>query len=206
MSRLLFAVAVAAEAEAVLAGVGEHANVTIVGVGPAAAAATTARQLALAEAAGIPYDTVISAGIGGGFDGRVDIGEVAVATVCVAADLGAESPEGFLPLDELGFGTTRLGCTVSLPIDGAAIGEILTVSTVTGTAEGTTALRNRFPAAVAEGMEGFGVATAALAAGVGFAELRAISNLVGPRERAKWRIGAALARLRAACVEALEAR
>jgi futalosine hydrolase len=47
-------------------------------------------------------------------------------------------------------------------------------------------------------MEGFGVATAAALAGVPFAELRAISNTVGPRDRAAWRIPQALAALTSA--------
>jgi futalosine hydrolase len=47
-------------------------------------------------------------------------------------------------------------------------------------------------------MEGYGVATAAAAAGVPFAELRTISNPVGPRDRAAWRLGEALAALTAA--------
>jgi futalosine hydrolase len=51
---------------------------------------------------------------------------------------------------------------------------------------------------VAEAMEGFGVATAAAGAGVPFAELRAISNLVGPRDRAAWRLEDAFAALRRA--------
>jgi futalosine hydrolase len=47
-------------------------------------------------------------------------------------------------------------------------------------------------------MEGYGVACAAAGAGVPFAELRAVSNPVGPRDRASWRIGAALEALGAA--------
>jgi futalosine hydrolase len=69
------------------------------------------------------------------------------------------------------------------------------VHTVTGTAAGTTAVTARHPDAVAEGMEGFGVATAAVDAGVPFGEVRTISNLVGPRDRAGWRIPDALAAL-----------
>ena len=42
-------------------------------------------------------------------------------------------------------------------------------------------------------MEGFGVAEAAAAHGVPVLELRAVSNPVGPRDRAAWRIGDALA-------------
>jgi futalosine hydrolase len=47
-------------------------------------------------------------------------------------------------------------------------------------------------------MEGFGVAAAADRAGVGFAELRAISNAVGPRDRSAWRIPQAMAALTSA--------
>jgi futalosine hydrolase len=46
---------------------------------------------------------------------------------------------------------------------------------------------------VAEAMEGFGVATAA--GDLPYAELRAVSNPVGPRDRAAWRLGEALAAL-----------
>jgi futalosine hydrolase len=75
------------------------------------------------------------------------------------------------------------------------VGTILTVATVTGSAERATALRARHPAAVAEAMEGYGVGAAALQAGVGFAELRTVSNPVGPRDRESWRIADALAAL-----------
>jgi futalosine hydrolase len=66
---------------------------------------------------------------------------------------------------------------------------------VTGSAASTAALRGRYPDAVAEGMEGFGVAEAAYRAGIGFAELRAIANPVGPRDRSAWQVPRALAAL-----------
>ncbi|MGW4272390.1 futalosine hydrolase, partial [Streptomyces seoulensis] len=56
-------------------------------------------------------------------------------------------------------------------------------------------LRARHPRALTEAMEGFGVAEAAAAHGVPVLELRAVSNPVGPRDRAAWRIGDALAAL-----------
>src|SRR5206468_3010364 len=64
---------------------------------------------------------------------------------------------------------------------GAPVGTVLTVATVTGRAERAAALLAAHPAALAEGMEGFGVAAAAHRAGVRFGELRAVSNPVGPR-------------------------
>jgi futalosine hydrolase len=187
---LLVVTAVAAERDAVVAGIEDAAEVVAVGVGGAAAAAGTARLLATGT-----YTAVISAGIGGGFG--VEPGTVVLATRSIAADLGAGSPDGFVPLSVLGFGVDEYPADPRL-LDALAFpvrGPVLSVNTVTGTAAGLAALRQRFPDAVAEGMEGFGVATAAAGASVPFAELRTISNPVGPRDRDAWRIGDALAAL-----------
>jgi len=187
---ILVVTAVAAEADAVRRGVPAGARVTVVaaGVGVGAAAAETAWLLASHRTR---YSTVVSAGIAGGFVGRIDVGATAVAARSVAADLGADGPDGFLPLDELGFGATGLPAT-ALALPGAIAGAILTVSTVTGTAARAAVLAARHPDAVAEGMEGFGVATACARAGVAFAEVRTVSNAVGPRDRGSWRIREAL--------------
>ncbi|MEW2284945.1 futalosine hydrolase [Streptomyces sp. NPDC047841] len=170
------------------------------GVGPALAAATTAGALTAAALAGRPYGLVVSAGIGGGFAPRAPLGSLVVADAITVADLGAETADGFLPVTELGFGTVTHRPPESLvrvvsEATGARTGTILTVSTVTGTAARAAALRDRHPGALAEGMEGFGVAEAAAAHGVPVLEIRAVSNPVGPRDRAAWRIGDALAAL-----------
>lgn len=186
---ILVVTAVEAERAAVLRGVPTGAGVEVLaaGVGPAAAAAGAAWQLA--RRTGVTL--LVSAGIGGGLLPRVQLGDLAIATRSVAADLGADAPDGFITLDELGFGTTSLPAT-DLAVPGAVRGAVLTVSTVTGTAARADELAGRHPDAVAEGMEGFGVAQAAAVAGVAFAEVRAISNPVGPRDRAAWKIGPAL--------------
>lgn len=67
-----------------------------------------------------------------------------VANEIVAADLGAQTPEGFCSLDELGFGSSRIQVDPSLTIrvtealqaagQPVYAGPVLTVSTVTGTA------------------------------------------------------------------------
>jgi futalosine hydrolase len=206
MNRLLIVTAVAAEAEAIRAGVGVGATVVeTVGVGPAAAAAGTARLLAI----GGPYRAVISAGIAGGFGGRTGIGASVIGARSIAADLGAETPEGFLPVEDLGFATSILAAddqlltafTSALPE--AVVGDILTLSTITGTAETAARLAARFPGAAAEAMEGYGVACAAAATGTPFAELRTISNLVGPRDRSTWRLADAFAALTKAAAATL---
>ena len=207
--RLLVVTAVDAEAEAVRAGADPGlVKVEPVGVGPAAAAAGTARLLALAEAAGRPFRAVLSAGIAGGFPGRAGLGATVIGVRSIAADLGAESGDGFLPIESLGFGSSVLAAdeklveslTAALPH--AVAGDVLTLATVTGTAASAAALAARHPGAVAEAMEGYGVACAAQAVGLPFAELRTISNPIGPRDRAAWRLREAFSALTAAAAAA----
>lgn len=205
MHNILIVTAVPIEADAVARGLSSDPRFTVIaaGVGPAAAAAATATALAQSR-----YSLAISAGIGGGFAAVAPVGSLVLADELVAADLGVRTAEGYLSVDELGFGTSRItadaGLTAALAAaladNGLAcgLGPVLTVSTATGTAEAAAKLAGRVPGAAAEAMEGFGVATAAAATGVPVLELRAISNAVGPRDRASWRIPEALAALEAA--------
>ncbi|MFE7300251.1 futalosine hydrolase [Streptomyces sp. NPDC057579] len=175
-------------------------DVLAAGVGPAAAAAGTATALTAAALAGAPYDLVVSAGIGGGFPPAAPLGSVVVADAIVAADLGAQTPDGFVPVTELGFGTVAhlpdpvLVAALAAATGGAA-GPVVTVSTVTGSAARAAELAERHPGVLVEAMEGFGVAEAAAAHGLPVLEIRTVSNAVGPRDRAAWRIGPALAAL-----------
>lgn len=196
---ILVVTSVDAEREAVMRGLQGDERFTVIagGVGPAAAAASTATTLARAD-----YDLVICAGICGGFVGQAEIGSLVVASEIVCADLGAETPEGFCSVDELGFGSARVAVdqelveqiTVSMQEAGLAArkGIVLTLSTVTGTAETAEALAKWMPEALAEAMEGYGVATAAQAAGLPVLEIRTVSNAIGPRDKSLWRIKDAL--------------
>jgi futalosine hydrolase len=198
MSRLLVITAVAAERDAIIAALdGSEVEVIAGGVGPAAAAAAASAALGRA-----PADLVISAGIAGGF-APAEVGGLAVACSVVFADLGAETADGFVPTSALGLGVDRYEVAPSLAVEladrtGGHLGTILTVATVTGTAASALVLANRYPDAIAEAMEGAGVAAAAALHAVPFAEVRAISNLVGPRDRSSWRIEDALDALAAA--------
>ncbi|MGA5873166.1 futalosine hydrolase [Streptomyces cinereoruber] len=200
---------------------GDRARVDVLvgGVGPAAVAAATGTALAHASLTGtsadagagtdrgeLPYDLVVSAGIAGGFRPAAPLGSLVVSSAIVAADLGAETPDGYLAVDALGFGrsvhpvpgelTGRIAAALAAEGLPCAVAPVLTVSTVTGTARRAAELAERHPGAAAEAMEGFGVAEAAAAYGVPVVELRAVSNAVGPRDRAAWRIGDALDALR----------
>ncbi|ADD45486.1 futalosine hydrolase [Stackebrandtia nassauensis] len=186
--KLLIVTAVDAERDAVLRGLsGTVHDVYTVGVGPAAAAAGTARLLALAEAAGTRYDGVVNAGIAGGLAGRADIGDVVVGTASISAELGVRTDDGFTPLGKLGFGSAVAECSLRLAagVTGAR-GEILTLATITGSAQRVDELAESYPHALAEAMEGFGAATAAARVRLPFTEIRAISNAVGDRDASGW--------------------
>ncbi|MFC8454495.1 futalosine hydrolase, partial [Kitasatospora sp. NPDC057223] len=150
--------------------------------------------------AGRRYALVVSAGIAGGFAPHAPVGSVVVADAIVAADLGAETPDGFADVTELGFGTVRhtpppAAVALAAQALAATTGTVLTVSTVTGSAGRAAALAARHPGAAAEAMEGFGVAEAAARHGLPVLEIRTVSNAVGPRDRSAWRIGEALGAL-----------
>nr|WP_313783313.1 futalosine hydrolase [Paenibacillus larvae] len=187
--------AVEAEREAVLQGLQDTKgfDVILAGVGPAMVAARTAKALSSGN-----YKLVISAGIGGGFPGKAGIGDIVIAGEIIAADLGAETQEGFSILEELGFGSSciqtndMLVSRIAETFNGAGlpvhIGPVLTVSTATGTSDSALALAARIEGAAAEAMEGYGVAAAAQDQGVPVLEIRSVSNMVGPRDKSAWRI------------------
>jgi len=209
--RILIMTAVAAERDAVIRGIrgSSQFEVRIAGVGSPSAAANTATALALGD-----YSLVISAGIGGGFVGRAELGSIVVASEIIAADLGAETPEGFCSVDELGFGSSSVPVESNLvalltdALHGAGLsvhtGPILTVTTATGSSESAIALDKRVPGATAEAMEGYGVAVAAQIYNVPVLEIRTISNAVGPRDRAAWKMKEAFEALEAASSILLE--
>jgi len=209
--RILIMTAVAAERDAVVRGIrgSSRFDVRLAGVGSAAAAANTASALAIGD-----YSLVISAGIGGGFVGRAELGSIVIANEIIAADLGAETPDGFCSVDELGFGSSRVSVesnlvsliTEALQQAGLCVhtGPILTVTTVTGSSESAAILDKRVPGATAEAMEGYGVAVAAQIYNVPVLEIRTISNAVGPRDRSAWKMKEAFEALEAASSILLE--
>lgn len=221
MALILVVTAVAAERDAVADGIGspqavsyppygscrrcetEGLDVLVVagGVGPAAAAAATAHVCAKED-----VRLVLSMGVAGAFpSARLAHGDVAVATSIVAADLGAMSPERFLDLTALGLdGAAAVDAPPDLVAEasdriaatGLAVvtGPILTLSTATGTAARAAELMARH-GAVAEAMEGAGVAHVAALHGIPVLEVRAVSNEVGDRDLDSWDLVTALTSL-----------
>ncbi|WP_227939202.1 futalosine hydrolase [Alkalihalobacillus deserti] len=201
-NRILVVTSVEAEKQAVLRGLGhiQGVEVAVVGVGVVSAAVNTAFILAATK-----FDLVINAGIAGGFKGKIDVESIVVSSELIAADLGAETQGGFSNLEELNLGSTciKVNETLYTSVTKALIeqglqarsGPILTLSTVTGTLETAEKLAKKVPNAVAEAMEGFGVAVAAERKNIPVLEIRSISNMVGPRDRDAWKIKEALVAL-----------
>lgn len=171
------------------------ADVLVSGIGPAASAACAATALALGR-----YDLAVSLGVCGAFRGTADLGDTVVATELVAADLGADSPEGYLGTGALGWADdvvpvdARLLSFLVARLGSPVTGPVLTVSTVTGTRGRADLLASRH-GAVAEAMEGWGVLTAAQRHGVPVLEVRTVSNLVDDRDTSAWSFPAAFAAL-----------
>jgi futalosine hydrolase len=213
--RTLIVTAVAAERDAVIAGrpyatgalegLEVHRIVTaaglvdviVAGVGPVAAAISTGCALRHR------YDLVLLAGIAGGF-APTRLAQIVIANAVVHADLGAAKADGgFISMQDLGWARTDFGVDTHLAAAlaarcGALLGAILTVSTTTGSQHRADQLLSAHPEALAEAMEGAGVLQAAQQAGVPFAEIRSVSNMVGPRNSDEWQVPAALVALGAA--------
>lgn len=171
-------------------------RVEIVGLGPVAAAARAAQRIAEVRPA-----RVVLAGLAGTFDPeRHPIGSVMEFGEVAIDGIGVGEGEKALGLDALGFPQweDERGRVVDrLPLDASdATNVLLTVSAASADARHAALRRRRVPDAVAEDMEGFGVALACRMAGVPLRIVRGIGNRVGDRDTSGWAIEPALAAVR----------
>ena len=157
------------------------------GIGPVDAAAATARSLGLDRP-----DVVLHVGVAGGRG--VPTGALVLGTEAVYCDLLAEIPvvSCVHPDDSLLAALrAELPDALALPI---------------GTSAAVDGPCGSEPDAIqVEAMEGFAVLRACALAGVPAVEVRAVSNEVGERDRARWEIPRALASLDAALPRLLAA-
>ncbi len=172
-------------------------STTIAGVGKvnaavAASLALTGRKDATA---------LVSVGIAGSLPGEhaLRIGDVVVGAASVSAEDGVATPDGFQPLDEMGFPLARgvrsgrfasdsaLLARMRRALPDAVYGDIATVSTCSGTDEAAEEVVRRTQA-IAEAMEGVGVLQAAAQLGAPAIEIRTISNTTGRRDAQTWNL------------------
>ena len=174
------------------------------GVGPVNAAFALTRSLAAS-----PADAVLICGVGGAYPSSgLAPGDVVCASTETYGDLGAESPEGFLDLEALGFpvipGDPPVFGSLALDLFPAPRrAAFVTNATCTGTDARAAELARRTGGAV-ESMEGAALVQVARRMGVRAGEVRGISNIAGRRDRASWRLGEAAAAARAALLAWIE--
>ncbi len=175
------------------------------GIGPVNAAFALTRFLAEH-----PARAVVSCGVGGAFPGwQLEPGDVVCAESEMYGDLGADSADGFLDMQALGFPVIDPNPPLfnRLPVDlfpAARRVPFVTSTTCTGTREKALTLAQRTGAAV-ESMEGAAIVHVARLMGVRVGEIRGISNTVGDRDKASWRLYEAAENARKRLLEWIEA-
>jgi nucleoside phosphorylase len=177
-------VVAATDFEGALVNGARGVRVAVCGIGPVEAALATVRALDRERP-----DAVVHIGIAGAQtlrDGSLAIGSEAV--YCDVLD-----PDARIPRVERVAPDARLVAAARRALPDAHVLPIGTSARVGGGA-----------ACEVEAMEGFGVLRAAALAGVPAVEVRAISNPVAERDRARWNVAAALEALRAAVPPLLE--
>jgi len=189
--------------EAACAPTGPHWTSIATGCGPAAAACGLALHLGRGQ---VLPDLVIGIGIAGAYsESAVAVGEVLVVESDNFCDLGCEDGGTFVDLLELGIPDAGVEpsyrCAVPGFLSGLPKSVATTCSVCTGSAS-TAANRWRRTGASLESMEGAAWAMVCARAGVPFAQVRAVSNIAGPRDRAAWKIPQAMKALRGSLEEA----
>jgi futalosine hydrolase len=184
-------------------------DVLITGVGMVATAAWCSRALSTDS-----YHLALNLGVCGSFDSSFAPGAVVHVTSDRLAELGAEDGARFLTVHEL-----RLVGEDEFPFKGGllinsdppvndVLGRLpavsaITVNTVHGGEESIASVAARFKPQI-ETMEGAAFMYACLIHGVRFAQIRAVSNIVEPRNRDAWKLPDAIRNLCATALEILD--
>jgi len=188
---------------------GHDVDVLTTGVGMVATAAWC--SLALART---PYDLALNVGVCGSFDRALEPGAVVHVVADRIAELGAEDHDAFLTIQELHllgddeFPFTHGELVNPEPPANAALRRLpavngITVNTVHGNPRSIAAAAQRFKPQV-ESMEGAAFMYSCLIHGPAFAQVRAVSNVVEPRNRDAWKMADAIHNLGEAAVSILD--
>lgn len=177
------------------------------GFGPVAAAAGTSQLIARHEPA-----HVWLVGIAGAIGNRLQIGKAASFNEVACFGIGVGTGNAFQTASSLGWhqcdsqddlsptGRDRSGDVLALDlvegvseIDGECDRlQLLTCCAASDSPQDVEDRQRWFPDAVAEDMEGYGVALACSLAGVPLTVVRGISNVAGDRDKSRWKIDHAL--------------
>jgi futalosine hydrolase len=173
-----------------------HVPVLVTGVGAVNAAYALTRFLEREGA-----QSVIVCGVAGAYPQAFSEGLRLASVVCADrecyGDLGANSAEGFLDMQALGFPVIAAPQPLYnvLPMQifpAERRARFVTVNTCSGTDDEARQRENRTGGSV-ESMEGAAIAHVAALYGIPAGEIRGISNRAGHRDRAAWKVKEAAA-------------
>ncbi len=169
--------------------------VALCGFGPVVAAARTAHLLT-----SLKPSSVMLVGIAGSLDAQLKIGCAYEFSEVACYGIGAGSGSQHQTVAELGWSqwpkeptiVEKLDLTVRDGAVGGKVRQLLSVCAAAGCRQDVSDRRQKFPAALAEDMEGFAVACACRLANVPLTIVRGISNVAGDRDHRHWKISEAM--------------
>ena len=166
-------------------------DILITGVG------MTATAFALGQRLFSKYSLVLNLGIAGSFDQTIPLGSVLNVISDELAELGAEDINGFIGIEELGFGKSRFSAHHHLLNDLlTSLKRVsgITVNRVHGSENSIADVIKRLNPAT-ESMEGAAVLYSCEQTGIPCLQVRSISNYVEPRSKENWKIDLAVKNL-----------
>ena len=180
-------------------------DILITGVGSVATTYSLLKELNKKK-----YDIIIQAGIAGSYNNKIALGECVLIKKDNFADLGTETKNSFYTLFESGLCNKKTkpfknGWLVntnelikSLPLKKVSA---ITVNKVSDSKKQKKQFELKYKAEV-ESMEGAALHFVCLLENIPFLQIRSISNLVGIRDKSKWKLKESITNLHTA-VEAI---
>ncbi len=148
-------------------------------------------------------DLIIQAGIAGGFDINLELGQVLTIKRDRIADLGVEEKGQWNDLVDLGLahendapfnGGWLVNENANLGKYGLRTVDAITINEITTNEKRINILKEKYHPVV-ESMEGAAFHFVCLQENIPFIQLRAISNYVGERDKSKWKMNLAIKNL-----------
>ena len=162
-------------------------NVLFTGIGIPNTIYSLTKELAFRS-----YDLIVNIGIAGSFNKSLEIGDTVEVTSDTFSDLGAESDNNFLTLQEIGFNVKS--CFVSKKQTHFKTAKSITVNTIHGNTESIKKIKKRLNPDI-ESMEGGAVMMVSENFNIPCIQIRAISNIVEKRNKDNWNISMAISNL-----------
>ena len=161
----------------------------VCGFGPVAAAALTSRLISQHSPS-----SIVLVGIAGTYDEQLPVGQAFVFDSVGCYGVGVGAGDTFQTANQLGWAQVsdpEITDSITL-VPNERSRQLLTVCSAAASPEQVSQRRTVFPKAVAEDMEGFGVAMACALADIPLTIVRGISNIAGDRDKSHWQIHSAL--------------